>query len=260
MVEVASRIYVPTDAIRGRMVLKTVVTIVGISLLVSGCEALSEGKPQRTLAVKQHSEEFALAANKYAVENYYSAGSENERKAIRNNVITARMYAIDVQYTEFETTLLLDSQRAGLVGDITNIGLSTAATLVTQNATKTILSALAAGVTGVHNSYAERILLAKAPELLQSQMRASRDRMASVIFTRMTTLDTTKYTLGMGFSDVEAYYRAGTISSAIVKLAETVAKAGETAKLTKEVKAEEPNASEKRTIEKIEKKRKVAVN
>ena len=122
----------------------------------------------------------------------------------------------------------------GLLATATELGLTTAATLVPVVQTKTLLSALATGVTGLDKAYNEKELLSNTIQALQIQMRADRKREAAVIFAKMfkdlssnarMITPIAEYTLPMALSDVDAYYQAGTLSSALIGLSKTVATA-----------------------------------
>jgi hypothetical protein len=105
-----------------------------------------------------------------------------------------------------------------------------AATLVPVVQTKTLLSALATGVTGLDKAYNEKELLSNTVQALQTQMRADRKTEAGVIYGKMyrdTGNNTRKitsiaeYTLPMALSDADTYYQAGTISSALIGLSKS---------------------------------------
>lgn len=153
---------------------------------------------------------------------------------IRNEIVTARMYIIDVEYNYYEARLTREMQDEGLLATATELGLTTAATLVPVVQTKTLLSALATGVTGLDKAYNEKELLTNTIQALQIQMRADRKKEAAVIFAKMfkdlsanarMITPIAEYTLPMALSDVDAYYQAGTFSSALIGLSKTVSTA-----------------------------------
>ncbi len=152
----------------------------------------------------------------------------------RNQIVTARMYVADMEYHTYESSLTREMQDEGLLATATSLGLTTSATLVGAAPTKTILSGVATGVTGLDKAYNEKELLSNAVQALQTQMRADRQRQAAVIYAKMfkdsgsnakTPTPISEYTLPMALSDSEAYYQAGTVASALVGLSRTVANA-----------------------------------
>ena len=90
----------------------------------------------------------------------YGADADNMPQAdIRNEIVTARMYIADMEYNYYEARLTREMQDEGLLATATELGLTTAATLVPVAQTKTLLSALATGVVGLDKAYTEKELL-----------------------------------------------------------------------------------------------------
>jgi hypothetical protein len=142
-------------------------------------------------------------------------------RAFRNEIIAQRMYAIDVQYSEYEAALTRERQEIGFAALSTAEGLNVAGTLITDGVTRGVLSGLAGGVTAIKGHYESDILLAKTVEIIQKQMRANRQFVAAHILTRMNQ-DIVDYPLAAALSDIEEYYRAGTLTSGIVAASTTV--------------------------------------
>jgi hypothetical protein len=153
--------------------------------------------------------------------------SLGQQAQIRNQVVTARMYIADMEYHTYEARLTKDIQEEGLAATLASLGLTTSATLLSPAATKTILSGIATAVTGADKAFNEKFLLSNTIQALQTQMRADRKEQAATIYAKMfngqggITL-ITEYTLPMALSDVDAYYQAGTISSALIGLSKTL--------------------------------------
>jgi hypothetical protein len=174
-----------------------------------------------------------------------------DKAVARNEMLTARMYITDMEYQVYEANLTKEIQDEGLLGTATVLGLTTASTLVSPAPTKTILSGLATGVTGLDKAYNEKELLSSAMQALQTQMRADRKAQAAEIYARMFR-DTGgaikkptpigEYTWAMALSDAEAYYQAGTISSALIGLSRTVANKETNASLAKAEAGPNPTA------------------
>lgn len=143
------------------------------------------------------------------------------------------MYAIDVQYFAFETALTQERQQLGFLSTVTNIGLTGTASLITPVVTKNILTAIAAGLTGTKAAFNDEILLNRTIQVLQSQMRGNRSRKASLILSRLGS-PSSVYPLGLALSDLEEYYQAGTITSALLDVTGAVAQETINAKYEKE--------------------------
>ncbi|MGV3634352.1 MAG: hypothetical protein ACO1NY_08360 [Pseudorhodoplanes sp.] len=150
------------------------------------------------------------------VRDRYLYGPEELRRRIRNEFVSARMYTIDIAYTQYEAALTREMQAVDFGTDVATTGLNLAGTIVGGD-TARILAAVASSVTGINNAYAAKILRAKLIENVQSAMRAARNQRAAVIIANMTC-SSDLYTLGMALSDLEAYYRAGLFHSGLIRL------------------------------------------
>jgi hypothetical protein len=179
------------------------------------------------------------------------ASNWSDKAVARNEMLTARMYVADMEYQVYEANLTKEIQDEGLFGTAAILGLTTASTLVSPAPTKTILSGLATGVTGLDKAYNEKELLSNAMQALQTQMRADRKAQAAEIYARMlrdvgngVKMPTPigEYTWAMALADAEAYYQAGTISSALIGLSRTVANKETNASLAKAEAGPNPSA------------------
>lgn len=153
---------------------------------------------------------------------------------MRNEFITGRMYAIDIEYTAYENSLSKESQDEGFAAAVANAALTGTAALVPVAHTARMLSGIAAGATTVDQAYNKQYLLNKAVQILQGQMRAKRSEIATEIIARLKS-PVVDYPLGMAMSDLEEYYRAGTLSGALIDVSTAV---GTQASISKESKNE----------------------
>lgn len=200
--------------------------------LLSGClrpAALSE--PERLYPVSQELEPVRIAYDDKTLWATYMASGD--RTAFRNEIITARMYAIDVNYTEYEVRLSREGAEFDLATALANNGLTTAATLVGDPATKSILSGAASFVGFSNTAVSDKLLLKQTIQNIESGMRQARNEQAAVILANMKC-DARSYPLGMALSDVEIYYRSGTFASGLIKVTENIANATADAKALKE--------------------------
>jgi hypothetical protein len=200
---------------------------------LTGCIA-STRNPERLIPVPVEME--ALAIDQAGLINAYNEAIRtniNSARTIRNEIITRRMYAIDVQYTQYENALTRERQEIGF-GSLTSAsGLSTAATLVVPAATKTILSAAATGVLAAKGHYESEVLVAQTIRTIQKQMRASRNVIATGISGKMNQ-SVADYPLWAALSDVEDYYNAGTLTTGIIDTSTTVGEREEETKLKRQ--------------------------
>jgi hypothetical protein len=208
-----------------------IIAILVIAPLVSGCwgNAIpSLRQPDRLYTID---EELARvrAAEPAALERYIRF----ESVQARNDYITVRMFIVDVEYTKYESQLTHESQDINFLATATSLGLTTTAALIPVAQTSRLLSGIATGVTGLDAAYNEKILLTKAVQNVQTQMRANRNEQAAIILANMKC-SVEEYPIGMALSDLETYYRAGTFTAGLIALSGTVSKAESDAKAQKD--------------------------
>lgn len=192
-----------------------------LAVVLSGCIS-STRNPERLFPVGYEMEQMRGGQDDL-IKQYWILLPANPSGArtIRNEIITQRMYAIDVQYTQYETALTREVQQVGFGTLTTAGGLTTASTLVVSAGAKTILSALATAVLNTKGHYEAEVLLAQTMRAIQKQMRLSRNNAAIVVAGKMG-LSVADYPLWAALSDVEDYYQAGTLTSGIVDISTTV--------------------------------------
>jgi len=161
------------------------------------------------------------------------------------------MYIADMEYHTYEARLTREMQDEGLLATAVNLGLTTSSTLVPLAQTKTLLSGIATGVTGLDKAYDQKELLSNTIQALQTQMRADRKTQAAVLYAKMfkdagnntkTITPIAEYPLPMALSDTDAYYQAGTVASSLIGLSKTVANAETNADQAKSASGPNPAA------------------
>ena len=196
--------------------------VVGIAAAVAGCNP-SLHNPERLYPVPLEMGSLR-DSNNTLIDQYHAAlaaRSLDQARAIRNEIIAQRMYAIDVQYSEYEAQLTNERQYVGFLSSVTTQGLTTAGALFTPATTVKILSGLAGAVNATRGYYDSEVLLAQSMRTIQKQMRASRSRIATHISVR-TGQSVADYPLATALGDVEEYYRAGTLTTGIIDTSTTV--------------------------------------
>jgi hypothetical protein len=190
-----------------------ILVIVVAGSLLPGCKTL-EGGPERIYSV---SEELAAArATIEALTSQYYNGGANE--IVRNEIISRRMYIIDVEYSVYEEALTRERQEVGFITSTTAQGLNVAGALFTPAETVRILSGLAGGVGAIRGYYDSEIVVAKTIQIAQGQMRMLRDQVSTKIKSAMGQ-PLSQYPLSLALSDLEDYYRAGTLAAGLIKAA-----------------------------------------
>ncbi|MGO7919435.1 hypothetical protein ACC755_09740 [Rhizobium ruizarguesonis] len=149
----------------------------------------------------------------------YIGKTAEQQRTYRNEYVLAQMYTLDVKYNRYESDLTKEMQRLGFGAAVTNIALTSVASQIASVQAKNVLSATAAGLTGVKAAYDKDVLLDRTVQIIQSQMRASRAEVAARIFTRLK-LPADDYPLMMAWMDLQEYYKAGTLGSALIDAGE----------------------------------------
>ena len=135
--------------------------------------------------------------------------------------VTERMYEIDLQYSVYFAKLTTDYQVGNLAGDLAILGLTASSTLAPAVVTKTVLSATSTAVTGAKAAVDKDVLLAQTIQIIQNQMETSRAHIKNNILANLSPTNKTLYTYWEALSDLEDYYRAGTLPGALEALQAT---------------------------------------
>jgi hypothetical protein len=179
-----------------------------------GCTTVGPG-PERI---------FTVAEDAYALKAAFAAPDfGNPSVGYRNSFITARMYAIDVEFTRYFAQLTQERQLGTFGGDLAILGLTAATTLSHGEALKTGIAAVSTAVAGAKTAIDKDILVSQSIQVLQSQMEASRLSIKTRIMSKLTDPAWDgRYTIALGLSDLEDYYRAGTLAGALEALTSSV--------------------------------------
>ncbi len=207
-------------------------------LLLSGCKTV-QGGPDRLYTVP---EEVAQARGLLEVApdgipglvaRYYASVDETQRIFFRNEIISRRMYIIDVEYSEYEEALTNERQKLGFFTTTAAAGLGIASSLTTPIRSAQILAGVGAAVLATRAAYDSEVIVAKTIQIAQGQMRALRDQKAKVIQTKIG-LSTIVYPLSAALHDLEDLYRAGTLTAGLIKAAGDAGRAAEIAAISKD--------------------------
>lgn len=143
------------------------------------------------------------------------------RMGIRNEMMAARMYAIDVNYTKYEHELSIEGQSVEFWTKLGSNTLTAATAAVPAVSTVKQLNAIATGLNLASSTYTDAYFRKQLIENLVAAMRAARHERRAVIRSRMTC-PTAFYPFGLGMSDVESYFRAGSVESGILRLTQAI--------------------------------------
>jgi len=201
----------------GRIMSAQRCVVVGIMLTtLGGCVALSDG-PERAFTVDD--QVTFVRANQPSMSVPIPGGkNEAQDELARNNFITERMYLMDLEFNPYFARLTAQNQAGNLAGDTAIVVTTFLSTVLASNATKTALSAAATGIGTLKTDIDQDVLLSHTIQLLLQTMLASRSAVGDRI-TANLACPIAKYTVWQALSDLEDYYRAGTLSGALEALA-----------------------------------------
>lgn len=229
--------------------LRTLLLVTVALPIFSACMPASVSSPKRLVAADEEVAGVrAYLQEKSDIYRTYYGMTDIQQKNYRNDVIATRMYAVDIDYTEYEANLTKEGQLTQFGADVLVQGLNTAAPLVSAAATAKILAGVAGGINGVEAAYVDKIWRAQLIENLQAMMRTARNDQAAIIFANMQC-SASQYPLGVALSDLETYYRAGTLPSGMLKLRQTVSKAESDAQANQQTKKPAKNTDGAAKIE-----------
>ncbi len=135
----------------------------------------------------------------------------------RNTIIDARLFAVDRAYRDYELRIFNEGRNSNFLFALADLGADLAGSL---SGGSEALSALSAGITGASGAFNSEILVEKTITALINQMQANRAVVRERIYKRMNA-SIADYTLVAAVSDLEDYFHAGTLASAIVKVTQT---------------------------------------
>jgi hypothetical protein len=186
-----------------------------ITVLLSGCAAFS-GYPKRATNPKIDLERLESHIGAEAI----AACLTNPTVSCRNTLITARMHATDIRFSEFEESLFRQTREAGFGATLATLGLTSAAAFAGGN-TSQVLAGIAAFIIGAREGFQKEVLAERTAVAIHTAMRANRARVALRLRTGLRqSID--QYPLALGLSELNDYYNAGTVLGALIGITETV--------------------------------------
>jgi hypothetical protein len=179
------------------------------SAFVASCASLS-GYPAPSINEKA---ELASLQPYFSPEKTNSCADKPDKQC-RNDIISGRLRAVDLNYYAFVKALFQQYNASTLGADIAVLGLNAAGAVSGGALTKSALAAASAGIVGVKGAIDADLFYQKTLPALVAQMDAQRKTvLANILKGLSEELD--KYPLQQGLGDVDAYYAAGTIPGAI---------------------------------------------
>jgi hypothetical protein len=192
------------------------------ALTASACQTVppTDEGPRRKFASEDELAGFRLKSTS-DIWDAYLGQSPAVRTGLRNELVSARMYAIDVNYGEYEHGLNVEGQSVEFWARIAKGTMAGVASVTTVDSTVKALNAAINGTDVALGTYNDTFFRKQLIQNLMTAMRAARHERRAIIRTRMQC-PANIYPLGLALSDVESYYRAGTIESGLIRLNRTV--------------------------------------
>lgn len=159
--------------------------------------------------------------------DYVTANNAAELAKCRNFrdlVISDLMFIINHNYSAYEGNLLAGRAKADFYAGATRSAFETGATLIDATGVKTVLSALATFTGSTQTLANEAFYYEQTGPALINAMRADRKTAHVLILAGMKS-EYKDYPLTAAMADLDAYFRAGTIASAVIGLSKTTANA-----------------------------------
>ncbi|MGO9577887.1 MAG: hypothetical protein ACLP2P_00595 [Desulfobaccales bacterium] len=136
------------------------------------------------------------------------------RTYYRNKIVFLTKTEIDKNYAAFKNSFYGERAGTETLLDIAQIGLTSAGTLAAGETIKTVLAAVATGVSGSRLSFNKNFFKEKSPDILISRMDALRVEKWSQIHLQLINSTDDKYSLYEAEGDLFAYYQAGSLQAA----------------------------------------------
>lgn len=208
-------------------------TLLAITLLVlCGCThrfQISQPAPPAIDPGSYSTDDYNADNTAYRAATTPASANADLAKQARNNIAYGLMTQIDVVYGNYYNQLFTAKNSTAVGFDVLTLGLSSAASIATHAATKTIFSALGTGFAGVSLSVDKNFFAQQTFPVIGVAMQTRRDKIRATIVSNLT-LDTTAYPLLAAKRDLVAYLNAGTLASGLQELQEEAGSA--TAKST----------------------------
>ena len=178
-----------------------------------------------TAAASKDSAAAATASAAASTASLAASAQLDQAKFYRNNIIWGEMTAIERVYTVYHARLFSDKNAISVASDAMTLGLTAAASIAGNPATKTILSSLGTAFAGLGLSIDKNYFSQQSFQILGLAMQTRRDKVRASIAARLSLCDVPTYSLEQGQRDLIQYFGAGTLDSALQELQEEAASA-----------------------------------
>jgi hypothetical protein len=187
--------------------------------LLFGCTAFS-GYPDRVTEPAQDLAALQKSIDADRIVACLALEPQQAGRDCRNQLVSARVYAVDLQFSQFEERLFRQTREAGFAASLATLGVTAGGALACGGSAQ-ILSGIAAAITGGRAAFEREVLAERTIVAIHTSMRANRTSVLARI-RRGLQQPVSDYPLGAGLTDVEEYYFAGTVLGALVGITTAV--------------------------------------
>ena len=183
-------------------------------LALGGCASIG-GFPKPAFDQKNTAAELAPYLSPTIVADYSNNLKCPNKVECRNNILDARMRAVDMTFGNYERALYREGIGIGIGTDWVTLALNAVGSVT--KASKP-LAAAAGAITGARSSYEKQALYNLTLPVMMAQMSAKRKDMLARI-RQGETQSVAAYSLFQGLNDVDSYEAAGTMPGAVADMA-----------------------------------------
>lgn len=158
--------------------------VFSLILLLFGCSSIS-GVPESSSNVKTELESLKIYFASDVISIYNNKKTDTEKKLYRDEVISARVRAIDLNFNNFIQNISTESKNLNIGTDSAVILLGAAGAVSTVSSTQAILSATSAVITGAKTSIDKNAYYDSTLSALVAQMLANRKTVLVNIYAGM---------------------------------------------------------------------------
>jgi len=189
-------------------------------IAIAGCAAMNGYPPQ---VGDREKELQQLVKDYYAdevIKTYIGKSGADAKRLYRDEVVNGRIRVIDIQFISYEKSLAGERVKLDVGTDMTILALTgTSAVMPGFEVARTVLSAVAAFITGTKASIDKKVYFEKTIPVLFAKMESLRKQVLVRIRGQLILGDD-KYTLYVALADVDDYYKAGTMPAALMGIME----------------------------------------
>tara|TARA_R110001592_G_scaffold243151_3_gene504048 strand:- start:2591 stop:3286 length:696 start_codon:yes stop_codon:yes gene_type:complete len=200
------------------------VFIVPIFLALYGCGGVAK-IPISVFGDKDH---YAAGLqekykDKTYLDTFYSCSTDACQLTERNRFINELLFLMDYNYNRYTGNIIAGKAKGEFGVGLTDTLLSLAATVSTVETAKTAYAAVATAVGSGKTEFDSAYYAEKTTSAIVTQMDALRTTARVPLEAGLRTSKYTNYPISRAMADLNYYYYAGTMSSAIIALGNTAA-------------------------------------